>query len=552
MLPFSPGQFNQHFGHNFSNKSEELVSNGGTDENGDGFYFRGIDILELWSAISSIKSLAVGFDDINIKFVRLIFPIISDRLLHIFNVILTNSRFPSLWKKSIIIPVPKVKLPTNVSDFRPISILSSLSKAFERIMCWQMTEYLEKNSLFSVFQSGFRKKHSTSTALLKVTDDIRVNADAKKLTFLCLLDFSKAFDMVIHGRLYNKLVSSYGFSKSAASLVFSYLTGRLQMVRVNDEVSDETLVTSGVPQGSILGPLLFSLYIADVSDIIRYSSFHLYADDLQIYRASLNDPNSISDCVQLLNNDLDGVVLWADANGLKLNADKTQSIVLYKSVINTSNFPNLTVGNFIIPYSSKVKNLGLLISCDLKWDAHVDSVCRKIFFSIRSLWKITQFANDELRRRLVVSFVFPLFLYADVVLFGMSKRCQQKLERCFNACIRYVYKLRKYDHLSFFRDRIIGCGLSVYLDFRACWFIGQLLRSRIPGYLFDKISLSFNYATNFRLILRRNNAQCSNSSIFVKGLRLWNSLPLSIKVISSRAVFLDRYLDWRRRDVYTI
>lgn len=126
-----------------------------------------------------------------------------------------------------------------------------------------------------------------------------------------------------------------------------------------------------------------------------------------------------------------------------------------------------------------------------------------------------------------------------------------KLNRCFNACIRYVFGLRKYDHLSLFRYRLIGCSLDTLFEFKASWFIGQLLRSKSPLYLFDKLSLSPNFSNNLRLLLRHNNSLCSNSSLFVRGLRSWNQLSLPLKKIKSRAVFLDRFLELRRSNIFT-
>lgn len=169
---------------------------------------------------------------------------------------------------------------------------------------------------------------------------------------------------------------------------------------------------------------------------------------------------------------------------------------------------------------------------------------------LRTLWRVTQFADCELRRKLFLSYLFPHFIYADVVLFGMSKGCLNKLNRCFNACVRYVFKLKKFDHISSFSDRLIGCQLSTYFDFKICWFIKQLLRSKSPSYLFNKIFLSPNYDGNLRLILRHNNSCCSNLSFFVKGIRLWNSLPLCLRKVESRVVFFDRFVDMRRNTLY--
>lgn len=284
--------------------------------------------------------------------------------------------------------------------------------------------------------------------------------------------------------------------------------------------------------------------------MISNSCYHLYADDLQLYRSSFLGAQSIDECVNSMNADLKRIEEWACNNGLRLNTAKTQSIVVYKSIIDAGNFQNLSLGNSIIPYSLHVKSLGTWISQDLKWDKHIDQTCCKIFNTLKVLWKTTQFAGAGLRRKLFSSYVFPHFVYADLIYYGMSDRCFRKLNRCFNACVRYIFRLRKYDHISSFTNRLIGCSLSLHRDFRACWFFKQLLKTESPEYLHNKLGFSFNFSSNLRLTLRHNISHCNNSSIFVKGVRLWNSLPLHIRRTESRSVFLERLLEWRRGSVF--
>src|SRR5436190_23191810 len=167
-------------------------------------------------------------------------------------------------------------------DYRPISILPALSKGLERIVHNQITEFLVSNNIINTHQSGFRRYHSTETALLKVTDDIRLAMDRSQCTILILFDFSKAFDMVNHEILLEKL-RILGFSDIALSWMGSYLSGRRQCVTHNNNTSEWKPVTCGVPQGSILGPLLFTIYVNDISKVLKYTNFHCYTDDLQIY-----------------------------------------------------------------------------------------------------------------------------------------------------------------------------------------------------------------------------------------------------------------------------
>ena len=192
--------------------------------------------------------------------------------------------------------------------------MSSLSKAFERLAKDQISEFISSNRLLSKFQSGFRKFHSTKTALLKITNDIRFNVDHKLVTVLVLLDFSKAFDTVDHSLLCGKLKSYFGFDDTSNALLCSYLSNRSQFVATSSgTVSGHLPVLSGVPQGSVPGPLLFSLFIDGLSDILS-SRYHFYADDVQLYSAfPLRERD---DGIGLMNRDSD----WAKMNMLDLNA----------------------------------------------------------------------------------------------------------------------------------------------------------------------------------------------------------------------------------------
>jgi len=178
-------------------------------------------------------------------------------------------------------PVAKRNNPLLPEDFRPISILSALSKVLEGLMADQINQYLSDKNILNPMQSGFRKGHSCNTAMLKILDDIRSSFDINMITLLCLLDFSKAFDSVDHVILCNKL-KAYGFSDSVVRLIWSYLSNRRQRVKVDSGYSNYTQLTSGVPQGSILGPLLFAIFINDLFDVCKFSEVHAYADDFQI------------------------------------------------------------------------------------------------------------------------------------------------------------------------------------------------------------------------------------------------------------------------------
>ena len=218
----------------------------------------------------------------------------------------------------------------NVEDFRSISILPFLSKIFENLLKDQILDFINPSGHLTRMQSGFRAGYSTASALLRVTHDFKEALSKKMIVILLLLDFSKAFDSVDHDILCGKLVNKFRFSTSAASLISNYLTGRTQSVMIDGIMSDFLPVTKGVPQGSILGPVLFLMFINDLPNKLRFMTHHLFADDVQLYRA-VPPPNNhmgLSEAIEEINQDMLNVGEWARTNKLVLNARKTKAMVI--------------------------------------------------------------------------------------------------------------------------------------------------------------------------------------------------------------------------------
>lgn len=307
-----------------------------------------------------------------------IIDVILPTVTHIFNASIMTGSYPSLWKMALVKPLPKSNTPSTVNQYRPISILPTLSKALEHIVHGQLTNYLDEHKLLDDYQSGFRHGHSTTTALLKVTEDIREAMDMDEVTALTLLDFSNAFSSVDIDLLLAKMKTLH-LSDNTLSWMDSYLRDRQQCVSLDNQFSQWRCTKAGVPQGSVLGPLLFSIYINDVSKNLRYCRYHLYADDLQLYIHSR--PNTINESIDKLNCDLATVSTWAANFGLALNPSKTQAIIIgHKRLVNSLNNSNLsvvTLNNTLIPYSSVVKNLGFFFDNNLSWNFQVKETIKK-------------------------------------------------------------------------------------------------------------------------------------------------------------------------------
>lgn len=289
------------------------------------FSFHEINIDVIYTVVKSIKSHAMGVDKINIKMLNIVLPFCTDLVLKIINLSLVTGAFPKEWKTSIVLPLPKISNAENVADLRPISILPVISKVLERVVFNQFKTFLGDQNIIPALQSGFRSSHSTQSALLSVVDDIAKATDESKLTFLILLDFSKAFDSVNFELFISKL-KYIGCDDVVCNWFTNYLLNRLQIVKYNGLLSQPMQTKSGVPQGSILGPLLYTVYTFDLPYCIKHCQYHLYADDLQLY-FSFNKYDIIN-ASQKVNDDLNNIQTWCISHGLTINLKKTKILFI--------------------------------------------------------------------------------------------------------------------------------------------------------------------------------------------------------------------------------
>ena len=277
--------------------------------------------------------------------------------------------FPSKLKVGKVSPLQKKGSCNNPSNYRPISILSVFSKIFEKLMHQRLYKFLESFEILYPLQFGFREKHSTSHALLSLTESIKQSIDSGKVGCGIFLDLQKAFDTVNHKILLDKL-EHYGIRGNALKWFQSYLSGRTQYVTVNGHVSDPLPITCGVPQGSVLGPLLFLIYVNDLPNVSKVMQFYLFADDTSIYF----DSDNLFNLQKIVNRELKKVRKWLEANRLALNIDKTNYVIFHSPTNNV----RIKLGSKPISRVNSIKYLGVLIDSTLSWKPHIVELSKKL------------------------------------------------------------------------------------------------------------------------------------------------------------------------------
>ena len=315
-----------------------------------------------------------GIDKITARVIKDCKIHIVDQITNLINCSLHTCTFPRAWKLAEVIPLMKNDLdPEKGPNNRPISLLPILSKLCERVAYLQITTFLTGRSKLSKHQSGNKKLYSTETLNILTTDYIIDQMDKKNLTAMVLIDLSKAFDSISHDILLQKLIK-FDISTSAIKWFKSYLEERFQSVGIENHLSDPKLITHGVPQGSILGPLLFSLYINDLPTIPKSANTESYVDDTKLF-LSMNLKN-LDNGLKELKWDLDSVAGWCCWNKLLINPEKTKFIIFGTRQL-LKNLPDdLSIsflGETLIP-SKSVKDLGVILDRELTFDEHINNV----------------------------------------------------------------------------------------------------------------------------------------------------------------------------------
>ena len=373
-----------------------------------------------------------------------------------------------------------------------------------------------------------------------------------KLTVLVLIDFSNAFNTVDHDLLLAAL-PSLNLSPSVIEWFSSYLRERRQSVTSQSASSDCLCLPAGVPQGGILSPILFSIFI-NLITVNLDCSYHLYADDLQLYTSTNAD--KLSDAIMTLNANLTRIAGWSQEFGVTVNPTKCQALIVGStrlfSKVSMTSLPPILFDGAVIPYCQSVRNLGLYMDSALNWTVHVSEVSRKVIACLRGLYRFKFFLPSSTKLMLVQTLVLPIIDYADVCYPDLTEVLLNKLDRLLNNCIRFVSGLRKYDHISSARSRLKWLPIRQRRNSRILCLLYSILNNPLsPLYLKDQFMFvcqshdrSLRSSNNLTLYFPRHHSNFLSKSFTLQAARLWNALPIEIKLSSTKTLFKKRVHDY--------
>ena len=360
-------------------------------------------------------------------------------LTFIINAFIKENKFPSSLKAAEVIPIYKKDDRLEPTNYRPISITPVLSKVFERILLNQINEYLSKNSIMSNIQFGFRKQFSTNDALLYITETFRKELDAGNMTAVAFLDLSKAFDSIDHTILRKKL-GILGFGVESLNLIDSFLHNRKQRVRLGETLSEWYEINQGVPQGTILGPLLFTLYVNDMHSTVKHCQIIQYADDTCLFICGKKS----EDLIKTLKEDAENLIKFFGSHKLMINIGKTNFMIIRKKGQNNA-VENLTVTicNKTIEQVAHAKYLGIFIDNNLNFEKQCKAVLRKMAAGIKTINHISSVIPLKTRILLLHSLVLSHFNYSCLLFTGLTETYFNKLERNFSWGLKVCYNKQK-------------------------------------------------------------------------------------------------------------
>jgi hypothetical protein len=542
----SPDDFNHYFtsvGMNLTkNFNSDILPNIDIDKPSCTFSLSHISSHSVYLSLVNLPDKG-GLDILNFDntLLKAAAPVLSDVLSYLFNLSLSSGLVPTDWKKALVTPIYKGKgVKHDPSNYRPISITPIISKIFESSIKEQMIQYFEENNFISNQQSAYLSGRSTLTALHTIVDDLIENIDKGYVNAVCALDMAKGFDTINHKILLHKL-AFYGFDDLAIAFFNSYLSGRLQKVKGNKSISSELPINIGVPQGSILGPLLFLLYVNDLPSIFSSCKCHMYADDTTLYCKA----RTIGEAERCLQENLTLLSKWLDKNKLIVNAAKS-NIVIIGTKTKISDFVlSVSLNDACLEQTNVIKLLGLYVDNTLSWDMHVNNLLNSLSPKVGLLHRLSTFLPKSHLVQIYTALIQSNFDYALSIWGNSFNSVIMPLQRIQNRCARICTSNYDYNVSSSFLIKELK-----WMDIktRCKYFTGITMYKFVNGLLppslqneFEFVKHIHNYptrsATSNNLSLPQPHTEKYKRNLSFIGPSLWNALPIKLRNSASLELF---------------
>ena len=471
-------------------------------------------------------------------------------LYHVINLSLTSGTFPDCFKNALVKPLIKKSTldPDVLKNYRPVSNLPFLSKIVERVVASQIQQHMDDHSLHNPLQSAYRTGHSCETAVLKVQNDILCALDEGYVVVHVMLDLSAAFDTLDHNILLNRLKTKIGVNGIAYKWFKSYLTNRTQQVIINGKVSSKSQLNIGVPQGSVLGPVLFNVYTLPLYELARENDVFggFYADDSQLYVICKVD--MIETSYHILENAIHEFMSWMSVNRLKLNGDKTELTVFSKPRIDVKirpMLPCLNIDSAQIAPQSQCRILGSFFDSVMSMDVHVSQFCKSANYHLHNVYSIRKYLDPKTTESLVHAYLTSRLDYCNSLLVGITKRNLSRLQKVQNRAARLCLGIPKYARISNLSllQSLHWLPVSYRIDFKILLFTFKCIHDLAPTYLTELINVrtigrTLRSTESVLLDVPRSNTKTFGERAFASAApRLWNSLPVSLRSIDSLSLF---------------
>ena len=523
--------------------------------------FAPIDGKSLEKIILKGNSKSCGLDPLPTKLLKSSLPVLLPTLCRIVNQSLSSGVMPDSLKIAQVTPLLK-KPSLDVEDFkhfRPVSNLPYIGKLIERVAVAQMDTHMTTHSLHEVYQSAYRAHHSTESALLRVSNDVLRSIDRRRCVLLTLLDLSAAFDTVDHGKFLDRLESSFGVTGRARQWLESYFRERYQAVHINSSSSVRLPLTTGFPQGSVIGPFGFKPYTKPLSAIAAKHnvSIHLYADDTQLYVSC--DPEDIESAVCRMEACIRDIRKWMHENHLKLNDSKTEFLTLgTKHQLSQLGDVSIRIGEESILASASARNIGVLFDQEMNMKEQVNQIMRACYGQVRGIAQIRQFLTTKAAEILVHAFVTSRLDNHNSLLHGVPDYLLDRLQMIQNQAARIITKQKRSDHITQTLIDLHWLPIKYRIQYKMLLFAYKSQQSAAPVYLSDLLSPyipSRTLRSEQQLRLEQPRARSTRygeRSFSVAAPRLWNDLPVHVKEADTLETFKTRAKTYLFRKAFNV